>query len=83
MSTTKHKVAVVVDRSEKVRYFAHAPADAGPELWGTGDPAGRHRLYWRYAGVNGDRALELAAMNAAALCIDYMALELWPDRWQS
>lgn len=76
MARLDHTVAVVMDAAGKHRCFPHADDFDNSRLWGTGDPDGRHRMYWYYSGVTSERALELAAYNAAALCLDFTALEV-------
>jgi hypothetical protein len=75
-----HEVTVIVALEMKQRYFAAAPIrpDDMPVavLWGTGDDACRHRLFWRYDCATPSRALELAAYDCAARCIDPLALEV-------
>jgi hypothetical protein len=75
---TDHTVAIVVDLQTKYQAFPHAGEHGNSALWGTGDPEGRHRLYHYYSGVSAERALELAAWNCAARCLDFIALELTP-----
>jgi hypothetical protein len=74
-----HTVAIVVDAAGKHRAYPNAGDYGNVHLWGTGDPAGRHRIYWYMEGVTAERALELAAYRAAALCIDFTALEVTPQ----
>lgn len=76
---TDHTAAIVVDMAEKHRYYPNANDYGDSRLWGTGDPDGRHRIYWYLSGVTPERALELAAERAAALCIDFTAIELQPQ----
>lgn len=75
---TDHTVAVVMDLETKHRVYPYAGDYGNSALWGTGDPSGRHRQYRYYSGVSADRALELAAYDCAARCLDYTALELTP-----
>jgi hypothetical protein len=74
-----HTVAIVVDAAGKHRAYPHADDYGNSRLWGAGDPDGRHRMYWYLEGVTAERALELAAYRAAALCIDFTALEVTPQ----
>lgn len=76
--STDHTVVIIMDLQAKHRSFPYADQFGDVTLWGTGDSLRRHRQYRYYSGTSASRALELAAYDCAARCIDFLALEVTP-----